>query len=60
VVVSNKSGPFEGIEKLCRIRVQLPGDTTVAVSSLDEAHCLRRELITQRQVNRYRQYFRSR
>jgi len=36
VVVSNKSGPFEGIEKLCRIRVQLPGDTTVAVSSLDE------------------------
>jgi len=28
--------------------------------SMDEAHCLRRELITQRQVNRYRQYFRSR
>ena len=28
--------------------------------SMDEAHCLRRELITQRQVNLYRQYFRSR
>ena len=36
VVVTNKSGPFGGIEKLCRIRAQLPGDTTVAVSSLDE------------------------
>jgi len=36
VVVTNKSGPFGGIEKLCRIRVQLPGDTTVAVSSSDE------------------------
>lgn len=38
VVVTNKSGPFGGFEKSCRIRVQLPGDTTVAVSSLDENH----------------------
>jgi len=28
--------------------------------SMDEAHCLRRELITQLQVERYRQYFRFR
>ena len=28
--------------------------------SMDEAHCLRRELITQRQVKRYRQYLRYR
>jgi len=36
VVVTNKSGPFGGIEKLCRIRAQLSGDTTVAVSSSNE------------------------
>ena len=36
VVVTNKSGPFRGFEKSCRIRVQLPGDATVAVSSSDE------------------------
>ena len=36
VVVTNKSGPFGRIEKSCRIRVQLHGDTTVAVSSSDE------------------------
>lgn len=36
VVVTNKSGPFGGVEKSCRIRVQLHGDTTVIVSSSDE------------------------
>ena len=36
VVVTNKNGPFGRIEKSCRIRVQLHGDTTVAVSSSDE------------------------
>jgi len=39
VVVANKSGHFGGIEKLCRIRVQLLGNTTVAVSSSnDDVH----------------------
>ena len=36
VVVTNKSGPLGGIEKICRIRVQLLGNMTVAVSSSDE------------------------
>ena len=36
VVVTNKSGPFGGIEKSCRIRVQLHGDTTIAAFSSDE------------------------
>jgi len=36
VVVTYKSGPLGGIEKLCRIRVQLLGITTVAVSCSDD------------------------
>ena len=36
VVVTNKSGPLGRIEKLCRIRVQLLGNTTVAVSNSDD------------------------
>ena len=36
VVVTYKSGPLGGIEKLCRIRVQLLGNTTVVVSYSDD------------------------
>ena len=36
VVVTNKSGPFLKIEKICRIRVQLLGKMTVAVTSSDD------------------------
>ena len=36
MVITNKSGPFGGIDKLCRICIQLLGDKTVAVSSSDE------------------------
>ncbi len=36
VVVTNKSGPLGGIEKLCRIRVQLLLNTTLAVSHSDD------------------------
>jgi ribosomal subunit interface protein len=35
VVVSKKRGPEGGIEKLCRIHVQLLGNTTLAVSHSD-------------------------
>ena len=36
VVVAKKGGRFGGIEKICRIRVQLLGNTTVAISSSDD------------------------
>jgi ribosome-associated translation inhibitor RaiA len=36
VVVTNKSEPPGGIEKLCRIRVRLLGKTTVTVSCSDD------------------------
>ena len=36
VVVTKKSGPLGGIEKSCRIRVQLLGNTTVAASYSDD------------------------
>jgi len=36
VVVTNKSGPLGGIEKLCRIRVRLLGKKTVTVSCSDD------------------------
>ena len=36
VVVTNKSGSFGGIETICRIRAQLLGNMTVAVTSSDD------------------------
>ena len=36
VIVTKKSGPFGGIEKSCRIRVQLLRDTTVDISYSDD------------------------